>query len=75
MEEQKKALFAKKNFQIMAAGVVLVVIGFILMAGGKADSPDVFSEEIFSRTKLTVAPITVLLGYMVMGFGILKKFD
>jgi hypothetical protein len=45
------------------------------MAGGKADSPDVFSEEIFSRTKLTFAPITVLLGYMVMGFGILKKFD
>ena len=59
----------------MAAGVVLVVIGFILMAGGKADSPDVFSEEIFSQTKITVAPITVLLGYAVMGFGILKKFD
>lgn len=74
MEEQK-TLFTKKNFQIMGAGVTLVVIGFILMSGGKSESPDVFSEEIFSTTKLTVAPITVLIGYILVGVGILKKFD
>lgn len=74
MEEQK-TLFTKKNFQIMGAGVALVVIGFILMSGGKSESPDVFSEEIFSTTKLTIAPITVLIGYILVGVGILKKFD
>lgn len=74
MEEQK-ALFTKKNFQIMGAGVALVILGFILMSGGKSESPDVFSEEIFSSTRLTVAPITVLIGYILVGVGILKKFD
>lgn len=74
MEEQK-TLFTKKNFQIMGVGVALVILGFILMSGGKAESPDIFSDEIFSTTKLTVAPITVLIGYTLVGIGILKKFD
>ncbi len=66
-------VFGKKNYQIMAVGVILVVIGFILMSGGKAESPEVFSEELFSARRITIAPITVLLGYIVIGYGILKK--
>lgn len=66
-------VFGKTNYQIMAVGVILVVIGFILMSGGKAESPEVFSEELFSARRITIAPITVLLGYIVIGYGILKK--
>ena len=76
MKEENKMLFAKTNYYIMAAGVLLVVIGFMLMSGGKAEAADVFNEEeIFSGRRITLAPITVLLGYIVVGYGILKKSE
>lgn len=75
MENNKnnQFVFSKTNYKIMAVGVALVVIGFFLMSGGKAESPEVFSEELFNTQRITIAPITVLLGYIVIGYGILKK--
>ena len=75
MENNKnnQFVFSKTNYKIMAAGVALVIIGFFLMSGGKAESPEVFSEELFNTQRITIAPITVLLGYIVIGYGILKK--
>lgn len=73
MEEKKGFVFTKQNFTIMAVGVALIFIGFILMSGGGSDDPTQFNEEIFSARRITVAPITVLLGYLVVGYGIMKK--
>ena len=63
-----------ENYRFIIAGVVLVVIGFVLMSGGKAESIHEFHyDEIFSSTRITVAPLTCLLGYAIVMFGILKK--
>ena len=50
------------------------ILGFILMSGGKSDDPNVFlGEEVFSFTRITFAPFTVLIGFVVVGVGIMLK--
>jgi uncharacterized membrane protein len=64
----------KKNYYYIIAGVVLVFIGFVLMAGGGSEDPTVFKkEEMFSFRRITLAPFLVILGYVVVLWGILKK--
>jgi uncharacterized membrane protein len=64
----------KENYLFIIAGVVVVLIGFFLMAGGGADDPTVFEkEELFSARRITVAPFLVMVGYVVVLYGILKR--
>jgi len=55
--------FQRENYILMIAGLVVLAIGYALMAGGGSDDPNVFSEEIFSTRRLTVAPIVILIGF------------
>ena len=57
-------IFGKQNYMLMGIGVILIALGFYLMAG---------NEDIFSTTKLTVAPILVMLGFVVEVFAIMRK--
>lgn len=54
--------FGKINYQIMIAGMILIILGFVLMTGGGSDDPNEFNPEIFSTRRITVAPILVLIG-------------
>ncbi|RMG80332.1 MAG: DUF3098 domain-containing protein [Bacteroidetes bacterium] len=74
MEEKKEEiLFTKTNYKIIGGGFLLVIIGFILMAGGKSDDPNVFNPEIFSFRRITLSPILIIAGYIVIMWGIMKK--
>jgi len=58
----------------MAAGVVLIAIGMLLMAGGKSDNPGVFdNKEVYSTTRITIAPILILAGLVLEVFAIFRK--
>lgn len=59
----------------MAIGFGLVVLGFMLMWGGKADSPEVFNPEIFNFRRITLAPITIILGFAVVMYSIFAKSE
>ncbi len=63
----------KENYILLVTGVVFIIVGFILMAGGGSDDPKVFSKDIFNFRRLTLAPILILLGYFIEVFAILKK--
>jgi uncharacterized membrane protein len=64
--EQQSFMFHKMNYQIMIAGIVLIALGFILMAGGRSEDPNVFDpKEIYSFRRITLAPILVMLGFIV----------
>lgn len=66
--------FGKVNYQILIAGVVIVVIGYLLMVGGGSDDPNQFhADEIFSFRRITLSPIVILTGFVVVLFGIMKK--
>ena len=74
-EVKEDAGFAlgKENYKLMAMGFAVIVIGFILMAGGGSDDPNVFSEAIFSFRRITLAPILLLLGFGFEIYAIMKK--
>ena len=59
-------LFDKDNYILMTTGIALIFIGFMLMTGGKSANPHEFHyEEIYSVRRITIAPIVVLLGFVV----------
>lgn len=64
-ENNNGNVLGKKNYMLLAIGFVFIVIGYLLMTGGKSADPNVFSEELFSATRITVAPILVLLGFAI----------
>lgn len=66
--------FGKENYRILIAGVLIVVLGYLLMIGGGSEDPNQFhAEEIFSTRRITIAPITILIGFVVVLVGIMKK--
>lgn len=66
-------VFGRENYIILFAGLALMIIGFLLMVGGKSDDPNVFNEELFNTQRITVAPILVLSGFVTVIFAIMKK--
>ena len=74
MSSNDNFVFGKKNIIFILTGVIVTFIGFILMMGGGAEDPNVFNEdELFSFTRITLAPILVIGGYAIVIFGIMKK--
>ena len=64
----------KENYKIIIIGCIVVVLGFILMSGGGSDNPNEFNEEaLFSFRRITLAPFLIIVGYMVVLYGVLKR--
>jgi len=66
-------LFEKKNYTIMLIGLVVIILGFILMAGGGSDDPKVFNEEIYNFRRIRLAPTLVLVGLAIEAYAIFAK--
>jgi hypothetical protein len=67
-------LFEKENYKILLIGIGVIALGFILMAGGGSDDPNVFKEdELFSWRRIRLAPTLVLIGFGVTVYAILKS--
>ena len=68
------ALFGKDNFIWMLVGLAVMALGFFLMAGGKSADPTKFNDnEIYSFTRITLAPFLIIAGFVVEIFAIMKK--
>jgi membrane-bound ClpP family serine protease len=63
----------KENLKLLVIGFVIIVIGFVLMTGGKSNNPAVFNPEIFSFRRITLAPMVVLFGFLFEIYAIMKK--
>jgi len=73
--EKDKGRFAlpPENYKFLAIGFIIIVIGFILMLGGKSENPEIFSEKIFSFRRITLAPIIVVAGFVFEIWAIMRK--
>ena len=63
--EKKKLLFGKRNYKFMLIGIFFIALGFILMSGGGSEDPNIFNEEIYSFRRIRLAPILVILGFII----------
>lgn len=71
---EDRLAFTRLNYRLLLIGLGIVVLGYILMAGGGSGDPNVFDEsEIFSARRITVAPIVCLIGYLFVVYAIMKK--
>ncbi len=71
--EKTGLALSKENYILLAIGFGIILLGFILMLGGGSDDPNVFSEELFSFRRITLAPIVILLGFVFEIYAIMKK--
>ncbi|MCC6251185.1 MAG: DUF3098 domain-containing protein [Bacteroidia bacterium] len=65
--------FGKENYIMMIVGIVVIAIGNLLMIGGGSDDPNIFNPEIFNFQRLTLAPIIILVGFIIEIFAIMRK--
>jgi len=67
-------IFEKDNYMWMLGGIVVMAIGLILMVGGKSDDPNQFHpDQVYSTTRITIAPILILAGLVLEIFAIFRK--
>lgn len=69
---RKNYAFDKANFILLAIGMIVVIVGFILMSGGSSDE-HTFDPAIFSARRITVAPIVCFAGFISMIYAIIRK--
>lgn len=72
-EAKQNFLFGKKNYKWMFIGLGFIALGFILMAGGGSDDPNVFNPEIFNFRRIRLAPTLVLIGFGIQIYAILRN--
>ena len=71
--ENTEFAFCKKNYIFMGIGILLLIIGFALLAGGGSTDPNVFNPEIFNAQRLIIAPLFMLAGFIVEIYAIMYR--
>ncbi|CAH0337124.1 DUF3098 domain-containing protein [Flavobacterium sp. CHNK8] len=72
-DKKNEFLFEKVNYKILLIGLGVIALGFILMSGGGSEDPTVFNEEVFNFRRIRLAPTTVLIGFGITIYAILKN--
>ncbi len=72
-KNEKKFLFSQKNYKWMIIGILFIALGFILMAGGGSDNPEIFNEEIYNFRRIRLAPTLIIIGFSIEIYAILTR--
>ena len=68
------ALFNKENYKWMLIGGIIIILGMVLMSGGKNTDPNTFDYKVvYSTRRVTIAPILIVLGLLVEIYAIFRK--
>lgn len=75
MSEKKTHFgFKPENYRILLIGLAINILGFLLMIGGASEDPAEFhADELFSTTRITIAPLLIVAGYVVILYAIMRK--
>ena len=69
-----ESLFSKENYIWMLVGIAVIALGMLVMSGGKSSDPNVFDQkEVYSTTRITIAPLLILAGLAIEVFAIFRK--
>ena len=72
MVDKKNFAFDKMNFILLAVGMAIVVVGFLLMTGA-GSTESAFEPDIFSARRIKVAPFVCLIGFVSMIYAVIRK--
>lgn len=64
--------FTRTNFILLAIGMAVTILGFVLMSGSGSDTTT-FNPAIFDALHIKVAPLVTLAGYLFIVYAILHK--
>ena len=64
--------FGRMNYILLAAGMLIVIIGFVLMSGDSSTT-EAYNPDIFSARRVKVAPVVCLLGFVSMIYAVVHK--
>lgn len=70
--DKRNFAFDKVNFLLLAVGMIVVILGFILMSGGGSDETT-FSADIFSVRRIKVAPVVCFFGFISIIYAVIRK--
>ena len=70
--DKRNYAFDKTNFILLAVGMLVVILGFILMSGAGSDE-SVFNNDIFSVRRIKVAPVVCFIGFISIIYAIIRK--
>ena len=70
--DKKDFAFDKMNYLLLAVGMIIVVIGFLLMTG-PASTETTFEPDIFSARRIKLAPVVCLFGFVSMIYAVVRK--
>jgi len=65
--------FKKKNYILLIVGIVFIACGLIFMIGGGSEDPTKFSADIFDFQRLNLAPVLLIIGFILQIFAIMYK--
>jgi membrane-bound ClpP family serine protease len=70
--EKKEFAFDRMNYILLAIGMAVVIIGFLLMSGsGSTDTA--YNPDIFSARRIKVAPVVCLIGFVSMVYAVVRR--
>ena len=70
---EKDYLFNKWRYRFLILSILIIGFGFLLMSGGESTDPDIFNNEIYNFRRIRLAPLMVVLGFVLCIFSILYK--
>ena len=70
--DKRNLAFDKINFILLAVGMIVVIIGFILMSGS-GSTETTYNPDIFSVRRIKVAPVVCLIGFVSIIYAIIRK--
>ena len=70
--EKRDLAFGKANYVLLAIGMVVVVIGFLLMSGS-GSTETAYDPDIFSARRIKVAPVVCLAGFVSMIYAVIYR--
>ena len=68
-----KMPLSRKSVRLLLAGLIVMVAGYVLLAGGGVKDPDVFNYAMFDFRRLVAAPVVMVAGIVVIVVAIIRK--
>ncbi|MCD8202390.1 MAG: DUF3098 domain-containing protein [Prevotella sp.] len=70
--DKKNLALGRTNFILIAVGMLIVIIGFLLMSGG-CSTETMYDAEIFNARRIKVAPIISFIGFISIVYAVVRK--